>query len=81
MLSGLCPLAPLLMRSLADMSPPLLVASMKRYADEITCGLCRAKFEQTLSTAAAHWAHVTVRTPNHYPSNKHGANLHSKATI
>ncbi|KAF9029340.1 hypothetical protein BDZ89DRAFT_1159874, partial [Hymenopellis radicata] len=42
-----------------DLSPPLLVASMKRYAGEIICGLCRKNYEQTLSAAAARWSHVT----------------------
>ncbi|KAF8878048.1 hypothetical protein CPB85DRAFT_1378493 [Mucidula mucida] len=62
-----------------DMSPPLLVASMRRYAGEITCGLCRANFEQTLSAAAAHWAQVTVRTLNR--GIEQTADLYFKATI
>ncbi|KAF8879174.1 hypothetical protein CPB85DRAFT_1234584, partial [Mucidula mucida] len=44
-----------------DLSPPLLVASMKRCAGNITCKLCRGHFEQALIVAAGTWSQVKVR--------------------
>ena len=43
-----------------QMSPHLLVASMRRYADEVPRATCKQAFRENLSEAATKWSTVNV---------------------